>query len=312
MAPIDIIRNTNSGPMNDIDIRLLSVFDAVYRTRSVTAAAHALDLGQPAVSVALSKLRQHFGNPLFVRTSKAMEPTPFGESLARPVRAVLDAFDLVLGHQNEFNPATSNRSFCICMTDISQLVLLPRLWERLRKAAPHIHIKVVPLSDDAARELENGEVDMALGFMPQLDTGFYQQLLFKQYFVCMVATDHPRIKDHFSLTQFEAEDHARISLSGLAPLIVDREVERLRLNRKIALEIPNYLGASFVVENTDLVITIPQRLADVLLGHGAFRIFPVPFPVPGYDVKLYWHERYHHDEGSRWLRKVIFQLLATS
>ena len=115
--------------MNDIDLRLLAVFDAIYRTRSVTAAANALDLGQPAVSVALAKLRAHFGNPLFVRTSRGMEPTPFAESLVRPVRGVLDALDLVLGHENEFAPASSDRTFCLCMTDISQLVLLPRLWE---------------------------------------------------------------------------------------------------------------------------------------------------------------------------------------
>lgn len=298
--------------MNDIDLRLLAVFDAIYRTRSVTSAANALELGQPAVSVALAKLRAHFGNPLFVRTSRGMEPTPFAESLARPVRGVLDALDLVLGHENEFDPASSDRTFCLCMTDISQLVLLPRLWEKLRAEAPGIHIKIVPLSDDAARKLETGEVDLALGFMPQLETGFYQQLLFKQNFVCMVATDHPRIKDHLSLQQFEAEDHARISSSGLAPLIVDREIERLGLKRRIALEIPNFLGASFIVEHTDLIITIPQRLADVLIGRGAFRIFPVPFPLPGYDVKLYWHERYHHDDGSRWLRSTISHLLADS
>jgi DNA-binding transcriptional LysR family regulator len=296
--------------MKPIDIRLLSVFDEIYKTRSVTAAALALNLGQPAVSIALSRLRQQLGDPLFVRTSSGMEPTPFGEGLVRPVRAVLDALDLVLGHRNEFDPATSRRTFRICMTDISQLVLLPRLWKTLRVSAPGIHIEIFPLSKDTAQLLETGEADLAMGLMPQLDAGFYQQLLFRQSFVCMVGADHPRITDQLSLAQFEAEDHVVVSSSGSAPLVLDREIARLGIKRRIALKIPNFLGAAFVVEHTDHIITIPERLGDVLQGRGAFRIFPVPFALPDYEVKQHWHERYHHDPGSRWLRGVISGLLS--
>lgn len=298
--------------MNAIELRLLSVFDEIYKTRSVTAAALALGLGQPAVSVALSKLRHHFGNPLFVRTSGGMEPTPFGEGLVGPIRAALDALDRVLGHRNDFDPGLSDRTFRICMTDISQLVLLPKLWEKLRVTAPGISIEIFPLSNDTPRMLESGEADLALGFIPQLDAGFYQQLLFRQSFVCMVSTDHPRISDHLSLQQFEAEDHAVISSSGSAPQIIDIEIARLGLKRRISLKIPNFLGAAFVVEHTDLLITIPKRLGDVLQGRGTFRIFPVPFPLPGYEVKQHWHARYHHDPASRWLRGVISELLSES
>jgi len=296
--------------MDSIDIRLLAVFDEIYKTRSVTAAAEALGLGQPAVSVALSKLRHHFGDPLFVRTSSGMEPTPFSEGLVRPVRAVLDALEQVLGHRSEFDPASSDRSFRICMTDISQLALLPKLWKRLRATAPGVRIEVSPLSADTARMLESGEADLALGFIPQLEAGFYQQLLFRQNFVCMVAADHPRITDALSLAQFEAEDHAVISSSGSAPAIVEREITRQRIKRRVALKIPNFLGAAFVIEHTDLLVTIPQRLGDVLQGRGAFRIFPVPFELPQYEVKQHWHERYHQDEGNRWLRGVVSELLS--
>lgn len=296
--------------MDSIDIRLLAVFDEIYKTRSVTAAAETLDLGQPAVSVALSKLRHHFGDPLFVRTSSGMEPTPFSEGLVRPVRAVLDALEQVLGHRSEFDPASSDRSFRICMTDISQLALLPKLWKRLRATAPGVRIEVSPLSADTARMLESGEADLALGFIPQLEAGFYQQLLFRQNFVCMVAADHPRITDALSLAQFEAEDHAVISSSGSAPAIVEREITRQRIKRRVALKIPNFLGAAFVIEHTDLLVTIPKRLGDVLQGRGAFRIFPVPFELPQYEVKQHWHERYHQDEGNRWLRGVVSELLS--
>lgn len=296
--------------MIPIDVRLLSVFDEIYKTRSVTAAAHALDMGQPAVSVALSKLRQQFGDTLFVRTSGGMEPTPFAEGLVRPVRTALDSLDQVMGHRTEFNPALSERTFRVCMTDISQLVLLPRLWETLRLRAPHIRIEILPLTSDIARMLESGEADIALGFMPQLEAGFYQNVLFEQSFVCMVSAHHPRIQHELTLQHFASEDHAVISSSGSAPLLIDQEVARLGLKPRITLKIPNFIGAALVVEHTDLIITIPERLGEVLQGRGALRTFPVPFQLPRYIVKQHWHERYHNDPGTRWLRRLIAELLS--
>ena len=297
--------------MDTIDIRLLQVFDAVYKNRSVSEAAVSLDLGQPAVSVALSKLRHHFGDPLFVRTSNGMEPTPFGEGLVRPVRGVLEALELVLGHQSHFDPATSKRLFRICMTDISQLVLLPKLWEALRLSAPGIRIDVLPLSADIARMLESGEADLALGLMPQLEAGFYQNVLFSQEFACMVSAKHPRIQKELRLEQYASENHAVVSSSGAAPLILDQEIARFGLTRKVSLNIPSFIGAALVVEHTDLILTIPERLADVLKGRADVRTFPVPFQLPPYDVKQHWHERFHNDPGSQWLRRVITELMMT-
>jgi DNA-binding transcriptional LysR family regulator len=259
----------------------------------------------------LSKLRHHFNDPLFVRTSNGMEPTPFGEGLVRPVRGVLEALNLVLGHRNDFDPATSKRSFRICMTDITQLVLLPKLWETLRIAAPGIHIEILPLSDDIARRLESGEADLAIGFLPQLEAGFYQTALFDQNFVCMVSAHHPRIRDELTLQHFGSENHAVISSSGAAPLLIDQEIARMGLKRKISLKIPNFIGAALVVEHTDLIITIPQRLGAVLEGRGALKTFAVPFQLPHYAVKQHWHERFHNDPGTQWLRRVIAELMTT-
>lgn len=292
-----------------MDIRLLMVFDQIYKTRSVTAAAEALDLGQPAVSVALAKLRHHFGNPLFVRTSNGMEPTPFSEGLVQPVRDVLAALDQVLGYRSEFDPATAQRTFRICMTDISQLVLLPRLLAKLRVMAPAVCIETIPMSADAARLLESGEADLAIGFMPQLEAGFHQQALFLQNFVCLTGRRHPRIGEALDRAGFEAEDHAVVSSSGAAPSLLEREIARQGITRRVALKSPSFLAAAFVVEHTDLLLTIPRRLGEILEGRGEFRIFPLPFPVPEYEVKQHWHERFHHDDGNRWLRRLVLRLL---
>lgn len=297
--------------METLEIRLLQVFDAIYQTRSVTRAAEQLDIGQPTVSIALAKLREHFSDPLFVRISNTMEPTPLARELELPVQLALGALERVTSHRAVFDPATSERTFTISMTDISQLVLLPKLWAHLRQASPGVHIDIVPLSADTARMLEAGEADLALGFMPQLEAGFYQQALFRQRYVCVASTDHPRIHDSLTLDQFEAEEHAVVTSSGTGHLILDREIERQGITRNIALRVPNYLGIAFVIEQTDMLVTIPERLAQVLEGRGKFQAFPVPFDLPDYAVKQHWHERYHHDPGNRWLRRVISDLLAS-
>jgi DNA-binding transcriptional LysR family regulator len=146
--------------------------------------------------------------------------------------------------------------------------------------------------------------------MPQLEAGFYQNVLFLQTFVCMVSAHHPRIHDGLTTEQFEAEDHAVISSSGSAPLLIDQEIARLGLRRNVTLKIPNFIGAALVVEHTDLIITIPSRLGEVLQGRGALRTFAVPFPLPQYQVKQHWHARYHNDAGNQWLRRVIAELIS--
>ena len=295
--------------MKTIDTRLLQVFNEIYAKKSVSNAALALGLPQPAVSIALAKLREHFGNPLFVRTTDGMVPTPLGAELIEPVRAALNAVSAVVDFSTHFEPSTSKRVFKIAMTDISQLILLPKLWERLRLTAPGVGIDVFPLSSDTPQLLESGAVDLALGYVPELEAGFYQQRLFSQHFVCMVSQSHPRIQGKLKLKQYLQEDHAAIVSSGAAPKIIDETLHAMGKERRIALRIPHFLGASFVVELTDLLITIPQRLAEVLQGRGAYVIYPVPFVIPTYEVKQHWHERYHHDAASRWLRGVIADLL---
>ncbi|MBS0554681.1 MAG: LysR family transcriptional regulator [Proteobacteria bacterium] len=295
--------------MHSLDTRLLQIFDEIYKTRSVSRAAEQLGLGQPVVSIALGKLRQHFGDPLFVRTSSGMDPTPLGEELVRPIRNAIDALQAALGYRTAFDPRTVQRMFRIAMTDISQIVLLPGLWTRLHQLAPGVTVDVANLSLETAHMLESGEVDLALGFMPQLDAGFYQHTLFAQRYVCLASVDHPRIQGELTLERFQAEEHAMVISSGTGHGYLERELARQGVTRKVVLRVPNFLGVAFVVEHTDLVVTIPARLGEMLSQHGRFRIYPTPFALPGYTVKQFWHERFHHDPGNRWLRGLIRELL---
>lgn len=179
--------------MAKFDMELLSVFEAIYTSGSITRAAECLGIAQPTVSIALAKLRAHFGDPLFTRTSRGMEPTPHAQSIVADVRTALGALHNALRYQKAFDPASSDREFKIGMTDISEIVLLPTLLNHLKRIAPGVRIDAITISPDTPAQLEAGEVDLAVGFLPHLEAGFYQQKLFDQNFVCLVADDHQRI-----------------------------------------------------------------------------------------------------------------------
>lgn len=292
-----------------LELRLLQVFDEIFRGRSVSRAADNLGIGQPAVSVALSKLREHFGDQLFVRIGNLMEPTPLAKELEQPVLQALQALDRVHSHRTIFDPASSCRKFAICMSDISQLVLLPKLLTYLRNYSPGVQLEILPLSEQTGRLLESGEADLAFGYLPQLEAGFYEQTLFRQRYFCMASARHPRVQGGITLEQFESEKHAVVTTTSFAPLLMEREIARQDIRHQVALRIPNYLSVPFVVEQSDLIVTIPELVVEMFAGRGSFNVYPVPFDLPEFSIKQHWHERYHHDPGNMWLRQAIFELI---
>lgn len=291
-----------------MDLKLLSVFDEVYKTRSVSRAGDHLGMPQSSVSIALARLRQHFGDPLFVRTSEGMQPTPHATALVAPIRQALELLRTVTRQQAVFDPAKSERSFRVCMTGITHLVLLPDLMNRLSEVAPSIHVEVTHISNQTPRMLESGDADLALGFMPELEAGFYQQKLFDQRFACVVRKNHPRVHDRLTPGMFKREHHVVVSAPGAGYELVDRELDRLGVQRKVSLHLPNFLGIGALVAQTDLMITVPARVAETLVRISDVKVFNPPFKLPGFAIKQHWHERYQNDPASKWLRSVISDL----
>jgi DNA-binding transcriptional LysR family regulator len=291
-----------------VDLKLLTVFDEVYKTRSVSRAGENLGLPQSSVSIALARLRRHFGDPLFVRTSDGMQPTPHATALVAQVRQAVELLRNVTRQQAVFDPAKAARTFRVCMTDITHLALLPALMNRLNEAAPSIQVEITHISNRTPRMLESGDADLAVGYMPALEAGFYQQKLFDQNFACVVQREHPRV--HARLTQhaFEREKHALVAAAGTGHELVERELERLGIQRKVVLRLPNFLGIGALVAGTDLMVTVPRRVADTLLRIANVKLFAPPFELPSFAIKQHWHERYQEDPANRWLRSVISDL----
>jgi DNA-binding transcriptional LysR family regulator len=296
--------------MKRFDFELLLIFDEIYKTGNVTRAASNLGLPQSTVSIALGKLRGHFGDPLFSRTAKGMLPTPRAQNAIEDVRRSIQALQHALEDQPAFDPAASTRQFRICMTDISEIILLPRLLNHLREVGPGIRLEVSRISPTSPAELADGAVDLAVGFMPVLDAGFYQQKLFDQHFVCLLAIRHPRIADTLTAEQLGQEGHVRVRSAGTGHAIVDTIFTRMGFQRHVLLSLPSFLGVARVVAQTDLLAIVPFRYANALAGREAVRFLPVPVDLPGYQVRQHWHERYHADASNRWLRQTIAELFA--
>lgn len=298
-------RETPSTPL--IDVKLLQLFELLYDTHSVTRAAERLDLAQPTVSIWLAKLRRQLGGPLFVRTPSGMLPTPEADALIPTVRQALTALREVAAQRASFDPATSVRRFRIGMTDASHVTLLPQLLSHVRSVAPGVSLGAERIDERIAQRLEAGEADLAVGLIPELGAGFYQQSLYKQDWVCLANAAHPRIGKKLTVRDYEREGHIGI-VSGTGHQLLDASLDRSQFEHKIVLELPGFLGLSRIVATTDLIVTLPRHIGETLAAMAGLRVFACPIPIAEFTVKLHWHSRYHSDAGNRWLRSVCADL----
>lgn len=293
--------------MTSIDIRLLQLFYAIYTHENISQAAQSLDIGQPAASIGLAKLRKHFDNDLFVRVGHRMLPTEFAKELAPLISETLERFRLVNDYRRAFNPLESTREFTLGLTDISHLQLVPKLAAYLHTHAPSVRLNVVPIDGYTPSLMSNGQVDLAIGFIPQLEAGFYQQTLFRQRYVGLVSRRHPVIQTQLSLADYEACDHIEVVPSGTGHFMAENALQKLGITRKIQMRMPGYLGVDAVVKATNLIATVPEKLGD-LLDSNDCQIFTLPFELPTFDIKQHWHARMHKNPDNRWLRQVCFDL----
>jgi DNA-binding transcriptional LysR family regulator len=255
------------------------------------------------VSNALRRLRDQLQDPLFVRTTRGMEPTPHAARLHAPVTSALQALRATFGREEAFDPATSRRRFVLITIDLGEINLLPRLAAALRDAAPNVTLATERRPYERYREaLESGEADLAWGRLPKGQVDFVQQLLFTDSWVCLARQGHPRVRGQLTREQFLAERHLVVRSSLLA-----RGVP----GRRVAFEIANYLSAPPVLEATDLLCVVPRSLSEHLAGRYRLRAHDLPFRASGSQIRQFWHKRAHHDPGHRWLRTLIAGLFTS-
>ncbi len=296
--------------LRSIDVNLLVALDALLDERSVTRAADRMGVSQSAMSRTLARLRELLGDPLLVRTAHEMESTPVAEDLREPLREALAQLDALVIEREAFDPATSARSFRLEITDHAAAAVLPRLMPRLRADAPEVDIDVAPPEGKAELRLTERRTELFIGGMVRDVPGLFRQALFEEEMVCVVRHDHPDRERLHEVERYAALDHVLVSPRGSSrDGMVDRVLATLGLHRRIVLRVPTFLVAPVVVAQTDLVATVPRRVATALAHGGTLALVPPPLTLATFTVHQVWHERLHHDPGHRWLRQTVAEVM---
>lgn len=295
--------------LTDIDLNQLVVFQQLIVERRVSRVADKLGLTQPAVSNTLAKLRRQFGDELFLRTPSGMLPTPFAEQLAEPVGYALGMIHSGLNQQTGFDPASVKRSLTIGMTDIGEIVFLPALVDRLGREAPGVTLNTVRNHAATLRDdMESGKVDLAIGLLPQLKAGFFQRRLFRQRYVCLFRRGHALDRRRLSLADIRAAEHLVIVSAGTGHGKVDELIRRAGVERCVRLTVPHFVSLGHILARTDLVATVPERLAQSLAEPFGLTWRTHPVKLPEVSINVFWHAKMHRAPANQWLRGLVFEL----
>ena len=298
-----------------IDLNLLIALDALLGEGSVSGAARAVGLSQPAMSRALGRLRDLFDDPLMVRSGHAMVPTPRALELAQPLGAAIEAIRETLRGPEAFDPATALRSFRIGAIDATQAVLLAPLLDRIGDEAPGVEVSTSPLrtAAETVAELVAGQLDLAVGRFDGAPEGVRREPLFEDRIVCIVRADHPRIRKRLTIERYLKESHlATDTVSPIErPFTIEALLARQGLERRVVCRVDGLGTAPLVAARTDLVCTAPRSLVEPFAAGLGLRMFDPPFEAPGYRLDVAWHVRHDEDAANRWLRETLISVAET-
>lgn len=292
--------------LQQMDMNLFLVLEAIYNERNLTRAAEQLHITQPAVSNALARLRRTLDDPLFTRTPAGMNPTPLTERIMPKIQQALALLGGSLSEERRFDPASARKTLRLSMNDMAETLLLPRLLERLQQLAPGISVEsyYVP-RDQLVKELAANTLDFGLDIPLATATQLQQQRLVNDRYLCMLRADHPLAeRTNLTLEQYLLLEHIHVSSRRSGPGLVDIALNKLGRRRNIKLRVQHYRVAPLVVLRTDLALTVPASLANQYPA----RLFELPFQIPQMDWHLLWHRNQHDDPANRWLRGQLMEL----
>jgi DNA-binding transcriptional LysR family regulator len=295
-----------NNDIRNLDLNLLKAFDALIDEGSVTRAAQRLVLTQPAVSAMLTRLRDYFGDPLFVRSQRGMIPTERAMSLSGPIKQVLADINLLLQPEH-FDPCSAQMTYTIAATDYALKAVIVPLMAELKKRAPGIRVAVISVVQETlAKQLEQGEVDLALVTPETTPEELHSRALYQEQYVCMMRADHPAATNAaITLEQFCSLDHILVSNKGSFWGPTDDALAAQKLKRHIGLSVNSFLVLPEILRITDMIAVVPRRLA---CRHDYLIMMDTPLEVAGFTKSMAWHERVHRARAHQWIRALCLEV----
>lgn len=295
--------------LRDLDLNLLVTLHALLEERNVTRAARRLHLSQPAASNALARLRTLFGDALLVRTPNGMARTPKAELLVHRIGLALADLEQAVCAPTDFEPAQSEATFTIAMSDYTETVLLPHLLARLASEAPRVVLTVQPPTDRDLQALEQGQLDVM--FAPPMSQGgptLFRQLLFDDRLVCIARQKHPVVRGALSLEQFLSVPQILVALQAGSRSAIDEQLAERGLSRHVTLRVPHFVVVPRIVAHSDLLATLAERVALDMAAPLGLQLLPHPLSPPRFSIVQMWHERTHNSPAHQWLRALIARI----
>jgi DNA-binding transcriptional LysR family regulator len=295
--------------IDGLDLATLEVLATLLSERSVSRTAARLGFSQPGVSHVLARLRTALGDTLLVRGSRGFVLTPRGEALAQAMPAMLQSLRATLvPSKNVFAPETSRRVFTISSADYAAALILPKIAQVLTQGAPSISVRVLPPAEPSVlhEALTEGTLDLAIVLESQAAPALRRQRLLRERFVSVVRSGHPVLRERMTLDVWLKLRHLVIAPRGQPGSIVDTVLARSGKHRDIAMSVPHFMVAPFVVAESDLVLTFAARLASRFAAQLRLHVFNTPIAAEGFSLVQIWHERMHADQGHTWLRRTMF------
>ncbi len=291
--------------LSQLDLNLFLVFNVIYSERNLTRAAEVLSVTQPTVSNALARMRSIFADPLFVKTSRGMTPTPFAESLAGRVGEAMALLSASAHARDEFHPANSQRVFCLSMNDWIEALIMPELVQKIDRAAPGVSLRSYRSSRRViAKELASGGLDLAIDVPLEDTTDLLHRTLHRERYVCALRPGHPFVNKPLSLETYLSLGHINVSGRRRGAGFVDHALRSIGGKRNVKLRVQHYRSAVPVALSSDLALTITEKLARSL----GFAVLDLPFDVQPLEFSLYWHRTHDEDPANCWLREAVLAL----
>lgn len=286
------------------DLNLMKLLHALIEERSVTRAGARIGLSQPAASRGLARLRHLLDDRLVVRTAGGLVLTPRAEALAVPVRDVLGRMKDILSTV-EFDSSSATGRISIAANDRIGMMLAPALVAQLAVEAPLLQLDLPQPSGDNVAQVTSGSVDLALGVFENLPASLLRRVLYEEDYACLVRRDHPATIQPPTPASFAAMSHITVQISGMGESAVDLALSSAGLHRRIAARVPHFVTAVAIVAESDMVISLPERLARRFAATWPVSCIPMPLPLSRITTTMIWHERQQDDPLHRWLRDQV-------
>lgn len=295
-----------------LDLNLLRVFIAIWDLRSLTAAGDRLGLTQPAISHALRRLRERFGDPLFVRVANRMLPTDAAVQLHEPLDQAFELLNRTLQSGVAFDPRVTERTFRVAMSDIAEVYILPRLMSELARVSPFVRVDIVPFfPDSVVSSMRSGEIDLAIGALSVSDKDCNSTDTLTDRYICLVRAGHPIAKSRLIRSNFAKLRFFFARTTSSVYQLAEQWLADENARPRIAVR-GHFTTAPEIVRRSDLAAIFPRLLALDLHRAKDFRLLDLPFDLPAIEVKVHSHSRFVNDAGIRWMCQTSAKLLSNS